>query len=81
MPGKSLAREQCGQLILEEGSGSMTPAQYDAAIYDLVNYLQYVGEPSALQRQRMGVFVLLFLFILSGFTWLLNREYWKDVPH
>ena len=81
VPGKSVPREQCGQLSLEEGSGSMTPAQYDAAIYDLVNYLQYVGEPSALQRQRMGVFVLLFLFILSGFTWLLNREYWKDVPH
>ncbi len=73
--------EQCDQLTLEEGSGSMTPAQYDAAIYDLVNYLQYVGEPSALQRQRIGVYVLLFLLILSGFTWLLNREYWKDVQH
>ena len=54
VPGKSVTREQCGQLSLEEGSGSMTPAQYDAAIYDLVNYLQYVGEPSALQRQRYG---------------------------
>jgi len=25
------------------------------------------------------VFVLLFLIILGSFTYLLNREYWKDV--
>ena len=74
-----LTEEKCGQLVLEEGSGSMTPTEYDSAIYDLVNFLEYVGEPSRLERQRIGVFVLLFLGIMFVFAWLLNREYWKDV--
>ena len=38
-------------------------------------------EPARLERQRTGVFVLLFLIILGSFTYLLNREYWKDVDH
>lgn len=80
-PGKPLTEEKCGQLVLEEGSGSMSPAAYDKAIFDLVNFLEYVGEPSKLDRQRIGVFVLLFLTIMFGFAWLLNREYWKDVDH
>ncbi|MEM7220146.1 MAG: cytochrome c1 [Pseudomonadota bacterium] len=81
VPGKVLTEEKCDVLKLEEGSGSMTAQEYDSAIFDLVNFLVYVGEPYALQRQRIGVFVLLFLVVLFGFAWLLNREYWKDVEH
>ncbi|RPG46255.1 MAG: cytochrome c1, partial [Gammaproteobacteria bacterium TMED134] len=47
--------------------------------YDLTNFLYYVSEPSRLDRQRIGIYVLLFLIILGCFTYLLNREYWKDV--
>lgn len=81
VPGKAITQEKCDQLVLVEGSGALTEAEYDQAVYDLVNFLQYVAEPSALDRQRIGVFVLLFLAILFGFAWLLNREYWKDVDH
>ena len=81
VPGQAITEEKCDQLVLEENSGALSPAEYDAAVYDLVNFLQYVAEPSALERQRIGVFVLLFLAILFGFAYLLNREYWKDVDH
>lgn len=77
--GKPITEEKCGELYLEEGTGSMTPAEYDAAIYDLVNFMAYVAEPEKLERHRLGIFVLLFLIILGVFTHLLNREYWKDV--
>ena len=81
VPGKKITKEDCSQLVLEEGSGSQTPEEFDQTIYDLVNFLTYVGEPYALERQRIGVYVLLFLLILFGFAYLLNREYWKDVKH
>ncbi len=71
--------EGCYQLAVQEGSGLYSPEEYDQAVYDLVNFLYYVGEPARLERQRLGVFVLLFLVILGVFTYLLNREYWKDI--
>jgi ubiquinol-cytochrome c reductase cytochrome b subunit len=69
----------CDELVLEEGTGEYTAEQFDAAVYDLTNFLYYVGEPTRLERHRIGIYVLLFLVILGCFTYLLNREYWKDV--
>ncbi len=59
--------------------GTMTPEQFDGAIRDLVNFLDYVGEPYKLERQRLGVKVLLFLFVFFILAYLLKKEYWKDV--
>jgi len=59
--------------------GSMTPEEFDAAIYDLVNFLAYTAEPMVVDRQRIGIFSLLFITLFFVFAWLLNREYWKDV--
>ena len=66
-------------LEVEEGSGSVSAGEFDDAVYDLVNFLYYVGEPTRLERERLGVYVLLFLALLFVFAYLLNREYWKDV--
>ncbi|WP_294765999.1 cytochrome c1 [uncultured Rhodoferax sp.] len=59
--------------------GTLTPAQYDQAIGDLVNYLQWMGEPAQNTRVRVGVWVLLFLSVLTLFAWRLNAAFWKDV--
>lgn len=59
--------------------GEMDEAQYDQAITDLVNFLEYVGEPAKEKRTRIGVFVILFLIILTAFLYALKREYWKEV--
>ncbi|MGI9133838.1 MAG: cytochrome c1 [Rhodoferax sp.] len=59
--------------------GSMTPAQYDQAVGDLVAYMQWMGEPAQNTRTRLGVWVLLFLAVLSFCTWRLNAAYWKDI--
>ena len=74
----SLAEPHCF-LEVEEGSGSFSTGEFDDAVYDLVNFLYYVGEPTRLERERLGVYVLLFLGLLFVFAYLLNREYWKDV--
>ena len=59
--------------------GTMTPEQYDQTVGDLVNYLQWMAEPAANTRVRLGVWVLLFLCVLTVFTWRLNAAFWKDV--
>ena len=59
--------------------GTMTTLQYDQAVGDLVNYLQWMAEPAQNTRVRIGVWVLLFLLVLLVFVWRLNAAYWKDV--
>ena len=79
VPGLAITEEKCGQLVVEEGTGLYTAEEYDRAVYDISNFLYYVGDPSRLERHRLGVYVLLFLVILFVFTWLLGREYNKAV--
>ena len=59
--------------------GELTAAQYDEFVLDTVNFLDYVGEPIKAKRERMGVWVVSFLLVFWLLTWLLKREYWKDV--
>jgi ubiquinol-cytochrome c reductase cytochrome c1 subunit len=59
--------------------GKLTPAQYQQATRDLTNFLEYAAEPAALQRQRYGIWVLLFLAGFTFLAYLLKKEYWKDV--
>ncbi len=60
-------------------AGKMTPAEYQATMNDLVNFMTYMGEPTRLERQRIGIFVILFLAIFFVFAYLLKKEYWKDI--
>jgi len=59
--------------------GAMEPAEFEEAVYDLTNFLAYVGEPSKLQAQALAPKVLIFIFIFGVIAYLLKREYWRDV--
>ena len=59
--------------------GTMTPLQFDNAVGDLVNFMQWMAEPAQNTRVRVGVWVLLFLSLALVFVWRLNAAYWKDV--
>ena len=59
--------------------GTLSPAEYDRAAGDLVNYLQWMAEPAQNQRIRIGVWVLLFLGVFSLITWRLNAAFWQEV--
>src|ERR1700734_986349 len=59
--------------------GAMKPEEYDQFVRDIVNFLDYAGEPVKDKRQSMGVFVILFLLVFFVFAYLLKKEYWKDV--
>ncbi|MGC1388433.1 MAG: cytochrome c1 [Steroidobacteraceae bacterium] len=59
--------------------GRLSPQEYDVLVRDIANFLDYASEPIKAKRESLGVFVMLFL--LAGFvlTYLLKKEYWKDV--
>lgn len=60
-------------------AGLQTPAEFDRTIYDLVNFMAYIGEPSKLDSHRIGTKVLIFLFIFFFIAYALKKEYWRDV--
>jgi ubiquinol-cytochrome c reductase cytochrome c1 subunit len=59
--------------------GTLGPVQYRETIADLVNFLDYMGEPSKNRRISLGLIVLLYLGVLFVFAYWMKREYWKDV--
>jgi cytochrome c1 len=59
--------------------GELSPEEFDSAMADLVNFLEYVGEPIKRDRKGMGVYVLLFILFFTAVAYLLKKEYWKDI--
>ncbi len=59
--------------------GSLEPKEFDLVVRDIVNFLDYIGEPVKVKRKKMGVWVILYLLILFGFAYFLKKEIWKDV--
>lgn len=70
--------EECGHLIIKEGSGNLSSAEFDSMIFDLTNFLTYVAEPMRVERERIGFFVILFFVVFTAFSYLLFREFQKD---
>ena len=66
------------KLVLAQ-PGTQTPAQFDQTVRDITTFLEYAGEPAALKRQSLGVWVILFLAFFTFLAWLLKKEYWRDV--
>jgi len=67
------------ELAHVEGTGTMNEEEFEKTIYDLTNFLVYLGEPARLHRETIGGYVLFFLAFLFVFAYMLSREYWKDV--
>ena len=66
------------KLVLSK-PGKMTAAEYDSMVADLVNYLDYMGEPMKVTRMKLGVIVLLFLSVFFVLAYYLKKEFWKDI--
>jgi ubiquinol-cytochrome c reductase cytochrome c1 subunit len=66
------------RLVLDK-PGTLSPAQYDLMVADIVNYLVYMSEPYKQQDKRLGLLVLGFLAVLLVLTYLLKKEFWKDL--
>jgi ubiquinol-cytochrome c reductase cytochrome c1 subunit len=71
-------REVIEKLAIKE-AGQLSEKEFDTMINDLTNFLVYVGEPVKLERERMGKYVLFFIFMIFILSYLLKKEYWKDL--
>jgi ubiquinol-cytochrome c reductase cytochrome c1 subunit len=53
--------------------------KFDEDMADLVAFLSFVTDPSATNRTRIGVWVLVFLLLFTAAAWWLNRTFWRDI--
>lgn len=75
---KNIWGHEYTKLVINE-PGTLSEGEFDIFVNDLVNFLVYVGEPVQLERQRIGKFVLFFIFMFLVVAYLLKKEYWKDI--
>lgn len=69
-----------GLLTKTAENGEYDQSDYNQRVGDLVNYLVFMSEPSQIKREQIGYAVLLFLiFVLVPLSWMLKKEYWRDV--
>jgi ubiquinol-cytochrome c reductase cytochrome c1 subunit len=59
--------------------GELEARAYDDVVRDIVNFLDYIGEPMKRERQQLGVRVLGFLLVFLLISYMLKKEIWKDV--
>ena len=84
---KAVIKDEHGKQVIEKlapvdgpaGKGDMSPEEFDGAMRDLTAFLSYVGEPIQMERQRIGIWVLLFIAVFFVLAYALKKEYWKDV--
>ncbi|MHC4278401.1 MAG: cytochrome c1 [Planctomycetota bacterium] len=68
-----------------DGTISMPPSfapddpELEGAANDVAAFLHYVADPSAEERKRLGRYVLVYMVILTGLLYAVNRRVWKGV--
>ena len=65
--------------VLWKVQEEQSAVQYDTTVRDLVNFLVYVGEPSAQSRKSIGIVVLFVLGMLFILAYMMKNAFWKDV--
>ena len=79
LTGEQLSQEKCGFLQVDGGTGELNPKEFDQAMLDLTNFLAYMTDPMKVERESIGTYVLLYLFIFTMLSYLLYREFKKDL--
>ena len=79
LTGEQLSYQKCGFLEVDEGTGSMSNEDFDKAMLDLTNFLAYMTDPLKTERETIGTYTLLYLFIFTMLSYLLYREFKKDL--
>ena len=76
--GEQILNHETHELELVK-PGRLNPAEYDAFVADLTNYMAFMAEPAKAQRKSLGIWVLLFLGVLLVLTKKVKAAYWKDI--
>ena len=79
LTGERLTQEKCGFLEVDNGTGEMSSDEFDQTMLDLTNFLAYMTDPLKVERETIGTYTLLYLFIFTMLSYLLYREFKKDL--
>ena len=79
LTGERLTEEKCGFLEVDNGTGEMSSDEFDQTMLDLTNFLAYMTDPLKVERETIGTYTLLYLFIFTMLSYLLYREFKKDL--
>ena len=77
-PGNQIAMPQ---VIWEDGTvyADGTAATAEQQSWDVVNFLQWAGEPHMEARKRMGVKVVIYLLAFAGIMYAFKRKIWSKL--
>jgi ubiquinol-cytochrome c reductase cytochrome c1 subunit len=64
-----------GQVTYQDG----TKASVDQMARDVTTFLQWAAEPEMEARKQMGIKVLIYLAIFTGFMYVAKRNLWKKL--
>ncbi len=64
-----------GQIAYEDGS----PETIEQYAKDVTHFLAWAAEPEMEERKRLGVQVLIFLFVFAGIMYGIKKKIWADV--
>ena len=77
------ARDEHGAEVFERFDlaqpGELGVGDFDGVVRDIVNFLDYIGEPIKRERQQLGIRVIGFLLVFLLIAYMLKKEIWKDV--
>ena len=69
---------QDGQITYAEGQPAATRQQMAT---DVVAFLTWAAEPKMEERKRLGVKVMIFMFVLTVLLYFAYQHLWRDVDH
>ena len=77
-PGYQIAMPQ---VVYEDGVlySDGTPATIEQQAKDVVNFLQWAGEPHMETSKQLGVKVLVYILAFAFVMWLYKRKVWSDL--
>ena len=78
LSGEVITVEKCGFLEIKQ-EGKLTQEEFKESMKDLTNFLSYMADPIREERKYIGKFVILYLLIFTALSYLLYREFKKEV--
>ena len=79
LTGEQLTVQKCGFLQVKDGTGTHSVEEFEQSMKDLTNFLAYMTDPMKKERETIGIYVLLYLFIFTILSYLLYIEFKKDL--
>jgi len=85
MPGHLIAMPppiQDGQVEYPKGPDGKSPVPETVAQYskDVAAFMVWMAEPHLEQRKRVGMMVMIFLFIFGGLLYYTKKKIWARIP-